>query len=86
MLVGGLVEAFDGNLRTLAEAVRGNDDLEWSVLKEMTEDRGPAMEALRGRLSDASAHMAPDSLRAALYATGVFERGMWLVRQQVALR
>jgi len=86
MLVGGLVEAFDGNLRTLAEAVRGNDDIEWSVLKEMTEDRGPAMEALRGRLSEASAQMAPEALRSALYATGVFERGMWLVRQQVALR
>jgi hypothetical protein len=52
----------------------------------MTEDRGPAMEALRSRLSEASARMSPDSLRAALYATGVFERGMWLVRQQVALR
>jgi phosphate:Na+ symporter len=86
MLVDGLVEALDGNLRTLAEAVRSNDDVEWLVLKEMTEDRGPAMEALRSRLSEASARMSPDSLRAALYATGVFERGMWLVRQQVALR
>ena len=86
MLVDGLVEALDGNLRTLSEAVRSNDDIEWTVLKEMTEDRGPAMEALRSRLSEASARMSPESLRAALYATGVFERGMWLVRQQVALR
>lgn len=79
-MCGRMVEALDTILLTAADALRSADAADVELLVRITEDRGSTMERIRIRLqAQHSANVADVS--ALNYATTLFERNVWLVRQ-----
>jgi phosphate:Na+ symporter len=79
-LAGQMVEALDTITMTAADALATNDAGDVEMLMRLTDDRGGMMERLRNRLSlDESQTVA--EVAALHYATTLFERNVWLLRQ-----
>lgn len=79
-LAGRLVEALDTIVLTAADALTSRDATDINMLIRLTDDRGGMMERLRKRMSTDQSHDV-DSLSAMHYATTLFERNVWLLRQ-----
>jgi phosphate:Na+ symporter len=79
-LAGRLVEALDTIVLTAADALQSKDAGDVDMLVRLTDDRGGMMERLRTKLRvDESQDVADVS--ALHYATTLFERNVWLLRQ-----
>jgi phosphate:Na+ symporter len=79
-LPGRLVEALDTILLTASDALKSRDPVDVDLLVSLTDDRGSMMERLRNRYRLENADTASD-VAALHYATSLFERNIWLVRQ-----
>jgi phosphate:Na+ symporter len=79
-LAGRLVEALDTIVLTAADALSSRDATDIDMLIRLTDDRGGMMERLRKRMSADETHDV-GSLSAIHYATTLFERNVWLLRQ-----
>jgi phosphate:Na+ symporter len=79
-LAGHLVEALDTILLTASDALKSKDSIDINLLITMTDDRGSTMERLRTRyrLENPEKHTEVSALH---YATTLFERNVWLLRQ-----
>ncbi len=79
-LTGRLVEALDTIVLTAADALKTKDEGDVEMLMRLTDDRGGMMEKLRKNLRvDESQDV--DDISAIHYATTLFERNVWLLRQ-----
>jgi phosphate:Na+ symporter len=80
VLASLLLESLDTILLTATAALESGEPLEIELLIGMTEDRSGMMEELRGRFG---LHQIENtgSLSAIHYATTLFERNVWLLRQ-----
>jgi len=79
-LAGRLVEALDTILLTAADALTSKDEGDVDMLVRLTDDRGGMMERLRDRLK-VDESQAVEDVSAMHYATTLFERNVWLLRQ-----
>lgn len=79
-LTGSLLEALDTILLTACDALSSRDPLDIEMLIGLTDDRSAMMERLRNRYSAGAATDA-SSISALHYATTLFERNVWLLRQ-----
>jgi phosphate:Na+ symporter len=79
-LAGLLIESLDTILYSALAALESPGDLEIDILVNMTDDRSGMMEELRGRhgLQQAGSTNHTSALH---YATTLFERNIWLLRQ-----
>jgi len=79
-LNANLLEALDTILLTAADALKSKDPIDVDLLVSMTDDRGSMMERLRARnrLKD---KQSTSDVAALHYATTLFERNVWLLRQ-----
>lgn len=79
-LPGRLVEALDTILLSAADALKSKEALDIDLLISMTDDRGATMERLRTRyrVDNPEKHSEVSALH---YATTLFERNVWLLRQ-----
>lgn len=75
-----LVEALDTLLLTTLEGFESKDPSDIELLVTLTEDRGGMMERLRSRHSVGQEREA-SQVAALHYATTLFERNVWLLRQ-----
>jgi phosphate:Na+ symporter len=75
-----LLEALDTILLTACDALKSKDPADVDLLVSMTDDRGGMMERLRGRYRPKDAQSTSD-VAALHYATTLFERNVWLLRQ-----
>ncbi len=79
-MAGRLVEALDTIAMTATDALQTKDAMDLNLLTQMTDDRGPMMEKLRNRMSvDTGKDVG--NVAALHYATTLFERNVWLLRQ-----
>jgi phosphate:Na+ symporter len=79
-LAGRMVEALDTILLTASEALTSKDEIDIDLLISLTDDRGGTMERLRARHRLEHPEHASD-VSALHYATTLFERNVWLLRQ-----
>jgi phosphate:Na+ symporter len=79
-LSGRLVEALDTILLTASDAVKSRDKLDIELLVSLTDDRGGMMERLRSRYRPEGPESATNVAKLH-YATTLFERNLWLLRQ-----
>jgi phosphate:Na+ symporter len=79
-LPGRMVEALDTILLTASDALTSREQIDVDVLVSLTDDRGGAMERLRTRYRLERSENASD-VAALHYATTLFERNVWLLRQ-----
>jgi phosphate:Na+ symporter len=79
-MAGRLVEALDTLVLTAMDALGTKDITDITLLVQLTEDRGGMMERLRGRLQ-LDAGQTAASIATLHYATTLFERNVWLLRQ-----
>ena len=79
-LCGQLLEALDTILLMASEALRSQETLAMEMLFSMTDDRGGMMEELRNNHRVESTDKVGD-VAAFHYATTLFERNVWLLRQ-----
>jgi phosphate:Na+ symporter len=79
-LAGRLVEAMDTILLTASDALTGQDAFDIDMLIQMTDDRGTLMERLRRQIKVDEAENV-GGVAAVHYATTLFERNVWLLRQ-----
>ena len=79
-LAGRLVEALDTIVLTAGDALVSKDFADIEMLIRLTDDRGGMMERIRKRMS-ADIHQDVEALSALHYATTLFERNVWLLRQ-----
>lgn len=79
-LSGRMVEALDTIVLTAVDALKSYDRADIELLVGLTDDRGTAMEKLRVRYHLGSAPSAGE-VAAMHYATTLFERNVWLLRQ-----
>jgi phosphate:Na+ symporter len=79
-LTGHLVEALDTILLTASDALTSKDEIDIDLLMSLTDDRGGIMERLRARYRLDNPEHATD-VSALHYATTLFERNVWLLRQ-----
>ena len=79
-MCGRMVEALDTILLTATDALRSGDAADIELLVRITEDRGSAMERIRTRFQVEHGGNAAD-VSALHYATTLFERNVWLLRQ-----
>jgi phosphate:Na+ symporter len=79
-LNANLLEALDTILLTAADALKSKDPIDVDLLVSMTDDRGGMMERLRARYRRQGPQGASD-MAAMHYATTLFERNVWLLRQ-----
>jgi phosphate:Na+ symporter len=79
-LPGRLVEALDTILLTASDALKSKDPVDIDLLVSMTDDRGSTMERLRTRYRLENPER-PSEVSALHYATTLFERNVWLLRQ-----
>ena len=79
-LTGHMVEALDTILLTACDALTSKDEIDMDLLMSLTDDRGGMMERLRTRYRLDSPENASD-VSALHYATTLFERNVWLLRQ-----
>jgi phosphate:Na+ symporter len=77
----GMVEALHLMLETLAETAVGRHADDRAMLLQLTQDRSELMDEIRRRLLRAELELAQDLQHAALTATGLFERSVWLMRR-----
>lgn len=75
-----LVEGLDTIVLTAMDALQTKDESDVNLLMQLTEDRGGMMEKLRARLS-LSEGQDVGNIAAQHYATTLFERNIWLLRQ-----
>jgi phosphate:Na+ symporter len=75
-----MVEALDTLLLTACDALTSKDEIDMDLLMSLTDDRGGIMERLRTRYRLDSPENASD-VSALHYATTLFERNVWLLRQ-----
>ena len=79
-MAGRLVEALDTLVLTATEALTTRDTMDVDMLVQLTEDRGSMMERLRTRMQlDENKDLG--NIAALHYATTLFERNVWLLRQ-----
>lgn len=79
-LAGRLVEALDTILLTAIDALQSRDEADVQMLVQLTDDRGGMMERLRNRHRVDEGRNVGD-VSALHYATTLFERNVWLLRQ-----
>lgn len=79
-LSGRLVEALDAILLSTSDALKSSDPVDVDLLITMTDDRGNTMERVRTRYRLENPGRAGD-VSSLHYATTLFERNVWLVRQ-----
>jgi phosphate:Na+ symporter len=79
-MAGRLVEALDTLVLTAMDALQTKDETDVNMLVQLTEDRGGMMERLRDRLR-LSEGQNVGNIAAQHYATTLFERNVWLLRQ-----
>ena len=79
-LAGRLVEALDTIALTAADALHSKDAADINMLVNLTDDRGGMMERLRKRTAIDENQTVAD-VSALHYATTLFERNVWLLRQ-----
>jgi phosphate:Na+ symporter len=79
-LAAHLVEALDTILLTALDALKSADTVDIELLVSLTDDRGGMMERLRSRYRPKDAEHTSD-VAALHYATTLFERNVWLLRQ-----
>jgi len=75
-----MLESLDTILLTAFDALKSKDAMDVEMLISLTDDRGSTMERLRSRYSVAQAADARN-IAALHYATTLFERNVWLMRQ-----
>jgi len=75
-----MVEALDTILLTATDALRSGDQADIDMLIRITDDRGSTMERMRTRFQRENPDQVAD-ISALHYATTLFERNVWLVRQ-----
>ena len=81
-LLDSLLESLDTLLLTAVDAARSSDPDDLALLLRLTADRGDLMERLRRQLLAASDPALDHARKSDLfYATGLFERAVWLLRQ-----
>jgi phosphate:Na+ symporter len=75
-----LVEALDTIVLTAIDALQSKDKMDLDLLMKLTDDRGGMMERLRNRINvDGTENVG--NIAALHYATTLFERNVWLLRQ-----
>ena len=79
-LSGRLVEALDTLVLTAADALTSQDAGDVDMLVRLTDDRGGMMEKLRNRMR-LDEDQSVEDVAAMHYATTLFERNVWLLRQ-----
>jgi phosphate:Na+ symporter len=79
-LAGLLIESLDTILYSALAALETPGDLEIEILVNMTDDRSGMMEELRGR-HGLQQTGSTNNVSALHYATTLFERNVWLLRQ-----
>ena len=79
-LTASLVEALDTILLTASDALKSGDAVDIELLVSLTDDRGGMMERVRRRYRPEDPESASD-VAALHYATTLFERNVWLLRQ-----
>jgi phosphate:Na+ symporter len=79
-LTARLVEALDTILLKASDALTSRDAMDIELLVSLTDDRGGMMERLRVRHHPEDPESASD-VAALHYATTLFERNVWLLRQ-----
>jgi phosphate:Na+ symporter len=80
-LLESLVEGLHALTQTVVEAVAEPANADRALLLAMTADRGEMMEKLRRNVLNASPTLAHETKLQLLYATTLFEREVWLLRQ-----
>jgi phosphate:Na+ symporter len=75
-----LVEALDTILLTATDALQSKEAVDVELLVSLTDDRGGMMERLRSRYRPEDPESA-SNVAALHYATTLFERNVWLLRQ-----
>lgn len=80
-LMDRLTEALHLILLTAKDAWELNDPEELGYLLTLTEDRGDLMERIRRSYQDSEAGGAMEQRSAIFYATTLFERAVWILRQ-----
>jgi phosphate:Na+ symporter len=75
-----LVESLDMILLTAADALGSGDRSDVDLLMQLTEDRGMMMERMRNQLR-VDDRYAIEDISILHYATTLFERNVWLLRQ-----
>lgn len=79
-LAGRLVEALDTIVLTAVDALTTKDNGDIDMLFRLTDDRGGMMERIRKRMQ-VDEMQDVENLSALHYATTLFERNVWLLRQ-----
>lgn len=79
-LFARLMEALDTILLTASDAAKSRDALDIELLVSLTDDRGGMMERLRSRYRPEDPESATNVAKLH-YATTLFERNVWLLRQ-----
>lgn len=77
---GQLVEALDTIALTANDALQTRDEMDVNLLVQMTDDRGAMMERMRARMGVNEGGNV-GNIAALHYATTLFERNVWLLRQ-----
>lgn len=80
-LLGSLLESLDTLLLTAIDAARASDPEDLALLLRLTADRGDLMERLRRQLLAADTDLDHARKSDLFYATSLFERAVWLLRQ-----
>jgi phosphate:Na+ symporter len=75
-----LIEALDTIVLTAIDALGNHDPLDAQLLTQLTDDRGSMMERLRNQLQVGGVEEV-GNVSALHYATTLFERNVWLLRQ-----
>lgn len=79
-LAGRLVESLDMIVLTAVDALTSREAMDVAMLTQLTDDRGSLMERLRKQIKVDDGEQAA-SVAALHYATTLFERNVWLLRQ-----
>jgi phosphate:Na+ symporter len=81
LVLAGLLESISLISLTALAAWRDEDEQEHEFLLKLTDDRSDMMERLRKNIRADDAPMSSDEQSSLFYATTLFERGVWLMRQ-----
>lgn len=76
-----MVESLDAMVLTAISGVEQEDREELALLVQMTEDRGPMMEAMRRRYLAGEAGLSDSERIDVLRLTSLFERAVWCLRR-----
>jgi hypothetical protein len=79
--MAGLLESMSLISLTALEAWTNGDPQELGFLLQLTDDRSGMMEKLRKNFRAEENSMSPEDQSALFYATTLFERAVWLMRQ-----